>query len=763
MKTTSLWKGIALTLATALCLNCGEPEPEAVVQVLVPPTPAQDVRATVVAEITATAMALPTTTPTPTSTHTPTVTPTQTPTATPTPDVRATVVAEITATAVARPTDTPTPEPTPMATVTNTPRPTPTPIPIPISTPTPIPTPTPTATETPPPAPTPAPIPTNTPTPVPTPTPTATETPSPVPTPTPLPANTPSPIPTSTPPATETPSPVPTPTPTSTQTATPVPTPTPTSTQTATPVPTPTPTSTQTATPVPTPTPTFADVVSNIEPAVVQILTSAGAGSGFIVSEDGLVVTNAHVVGGSRRVTVRLSIGKEYMGDVVSLDKATDLAIIDLSTNGSFPTIPLGDSDQASVGDNVVAVGYPIGSVLGQSPTITRGIVSSRRVFDGVDYLQTDAAINPGNSGGPLINRSGEVVGVNTARYVEVGGRPIEGIGLAIAIKEVTAKLPVLPLEISQDAPFPSLTPTPVVPNIDDTGEVYQNGKYGYSIRVAPGWTWEDVAEMGNPVSFWAPGNVGLLKVTVHDVAEFSSLRKFAEWRRDEIDGSTIDRKQEGGREFYWLVSPTLRPGRGCSVFYIELVTFSSSYPGKPYGFVLSSAVCEHSIDPYDQDRLDMLGSFSEWEHYRNDTYDYSMNVAPEWTLRQEETDHVSLWAPNGRSLLEVSVHDLGNFASFPAFAEWRRNSVREDGKSSAEFGVITSEKREEEGREFYWLEYRKQESEEVCVSRHTDLIGRFSQNPRAPYGFIVHFAFCKYSHDIYGRDVSGMLASFMY
>ena len=462
-------------------------------------------------------------------------------------------------------------------------------------------------------------------------------------------------------------------------------------------------------------------------------------------------------------MVVRVSSGKEYTGEVVSLDKATDLAILDLSTDDRFPAVPLGSSDPPSVGDNVVAVGYPIGSVLGESPTITRGIVSSLRVFDSVDYLQTDAAINPGNSGGPLISHSGKVVGVNTSKYVEVAGRPIEGIGLAIAIKEVTARLPVLPLAVSQDASFLSSSPTPVAPNLADTGEAYQNGKYGYSIRVAPGWTWVDGDQMGNPASFWAPGNVGLVEVTVHDLANFSSLRKFAEWRRDEIEGSSIDRKQEGGREFYWLVSPTLRPGRGCSAFYIELITFSSSYPDNPYGFVLSSAVCEHSIDPYDQDRLDILSSFSEWEHYRNNTYGFRMNVAPEWTLSEEGTGHVSFWAPRGRSFLEVSVHDLGDFASFPTFAEWRRASVREDGKSSVEFEVVRSEKREEDGREFYWLEYRKQESEEVCVSRHSELIGRFSQSPRAPYGFIVHSAYCEYSHDIYGPDVTGMLASFRY
>ena len=169
MDTTRLWKGIAATLVLSLSLSCGEPE--AVVQVLVSPTPEPYVRATVVAEITATAMALPTATPT--SIQTPTVSPTQTPTATQTPYVRATVVAEITTTAVALPTVTPPTEPIPtsIATYTSTPSPNPAP----------------TATDSPKPAPTPTPIAINTPTPLPTSTPTPANTPTALPTSTPTP------------------------------------------------------------------------------------------------------------------------------------------------------------------------------------------------------------------------------------------------------------------------------------------------------------------------------------------------------------------------------------------------------------------------------------------------------------------------------------------------------------------------------------------------------------------------------------------------
>ena len=753
-----------MSLAAILLIACddpgssGVPEPVAVAKVPASPTTPPDVRATVVAEITATAIAQPTETPTPTRTRTPTVTPTASPTATPTPDVRATALAEVTATAIAQPTETPTLEPTATPTVTATPTPTATHTATPTPTYTPTPLPTLTATTTP--LPTATPTPTERQTPIPTDTLTHTATPTPVPTNTPTPTEMPTPVPTNTPTPTEIPTPVPTNTPTPTEIPTPVPTNTPTPTETPTPPPTETPA--PTFTPTPTSTPTLADVVSNIEPGVVRILTSTGTGSGFIVDEDGLVVTNAHVVGSFRSVNVRLASGKEYVGDVVSLDKASDLAIIDLSTSDRFAPVPVGDSDLVSVGDNVIAVGYPIGSVLGGSPTITRGIVSSKRRYSAVDYLQTDAAINPGNSGGPLVNRSGQVIGVNTSKIERAGGRPIEGVGLAIAVNEVSAMLPLLPLAVSQDVPpHPA---TPLATQIPDSSETYQNGRYGYSIRIAPGWTLDEVAETDDRASFWAPSDVGLFQINVYDLAEFPSLRKFAEWRRDEIEGSHIERKQERGREFYWLVSSRLRAGGGCSAFYIELITFSSWYPDKPYGFILSSAVCEHSIDAYDQDRLDMLDSFSEWEHYRNSTYGYHMNIAPGWTLSEEEKDgYASLWAPGHRSFLEITAHDLGGFSSFPAFAEWRRTSLRKGGESWPVFEITSSGKSQEEGRDFYWLDYRKQESTEVCVSRNAELIGRSSQYPEVPYGFIVHSGVCEYSYEIYGQDVIVMLESFKY
>ena len=125
------------------------------------------------------------------------------------------------------------------------------------------------------------------------------------------------------------------------------------------------------------------------------------------------------------------------------MDESTDLALLNLRGLIVFQPVDLGDSDTFAVGEDAIAMGFPLGDVLQGSPTTTRGILSAKRTSkSGVKLLQIDAAINPGSSGGPLFDREGRVVGVNTSKLFESGdGRPVEGIGLAIAINEVRDRL----------------------------------------------------------------------------------------------------------------------------------------------------------------------------------------------------------------------------------------------------------------------------------------------------------------------------------
>ena len=162
--------------------------------------------------------------------------------------------------------------------------------------------------------------------------------------------------------------------------------------------------------------------------------TERGQGSGFVFQADGLVLTNAHVVERSDRVTVGFQNGQRLEGKVVGIDPITDLAVVRLVGGGAWPVAPLGNSDGLQVGDWAIAVGNPFGL----DHTVTLGIVSSLNrnaaklgITDKrLDLIQTDAAINPGNSGGPLLNADGEVVGINTL----VRSGPGAGLGFAIPI-----------------------------------------------------------------------------------------------------------------------------------------------------------------------------------------------------------------------------------------------------------------------------------------------------------------------------------------
>ncbi len=157
---------------------------------------------------------------------------------------------------------------------------------------------------------------------------------------------------------------------------------------------------------------------------------SSALGSGFVISEDGYIVTNNHVIEGADEIIIEFFSGEELEAKLVGTDKKTDIALLKVTSEKPLPFVPFGDSDIARVGDWVMAVGNP----LGQGFSVSAGIVSQRnRALQGAydDYIQTDAAINRGNSGGPLFNMDGEVVGVNTAILSPNGGSI--GIGFSMA------------------------------------------------------------------------------------------------------------------------------------------------------------------------------------------------------------------------------------------------------------------------------------------------------------------------------------------
>jgi serine protease Do len=174
--------------------------------------------------------------------------------------------------------------------------------------------------------------------------------------------------------------------------------------------------------------------------------TFPDVGSGFIVSPDGYVVTNNHVVRGAEEITVVTPDGQEFDGTLVGVHESSDIAIIKIDAD-NLPYASLGDSDDLLVGEWAIAIGNPFGNLIEDAhPTVTVGVISARKrsfkpsggqIYD--DMIQTDAPINPGNSGGPLVNAAGEVIGINTFIFSRSGGSL--GIGFAIPINRVKKML----------------------------------------------------------------------------------------------------------------------------------------------------------------------------------------------------------------------------------------------------------------------------------------------------------------------------------
>ena len=157
-----------------------------------------------------------------------------------------------------------------------------------------------------------------------------------------------------------------------------------------------------------------------------------GIGSGFLISGDGYLITNNHVIDGGDEIKITLANGDEYDGTLIGSDKKTDLAVVKIESDEVFPFVQWGNDEQSRIGDWVLAIGHPFG--LSGSASASTGIISARgrdiRSGPYDNYLQVDAAINRGNSGGPLFNLNGEVIGINTAIYSPNGGSV--GIGFAI-------------------------------------------------------------------------------------------------------------------------------------------------------------------------------------------------------------------------------------------------------------------------------------------------------------------------------------------
>lgn len=305
----------------------------------------------------------------------------------------------------------------------------------------------------------------------------------------------------------------------------------------------------------------FIDVAKKVKPAVVSITTSQnvqdlfgsiyeqkGGGTGFIITSDGLIVTNKHVVESGSKFTVITTDGQSYPAEVKAIDPSNDLAVIKIEAKG-LPVADLGDSSKLDVGQWVVAIGNALGEY---QNTVTVGVVSAKdrsltaqgsngsEKLEGL--LQTDAAINSGNSGGPLVNLAGEVVGINTA--VAAKGTA-EGIGFAIPINTVNSAIESVKKTGKIIRPFLGVNYLTITKDIAKTANlsvdhgalVYRGTDYG-SVAVLPGSPADKVGIVENDI---------IVAINEEKISENYSLRSIISQYKpgDEVEVTFLHQGEE--------------------------------------------------------------------------------------------------------------------------------------------------------------------------------------------------------------------------
>ncbi len=282
-------------------------------------------------------------------------------------------------------------------------------------------------------------------------------------------------------------------------------------------------------------------ILAKVQPSVVSIETSAqtsqgvfaGAGSGIVLSADGLVLTNAHVIGSVGDITVVLNDGTEHPATLVGSSPDDDLAVIQVEGVDDLVPAELGSSDDLRVGDEVIAIGNALN--LGGDATVTRGIVSAKDrdlQTEGVSLeglIQTDAAINPGNSGGPLVNAAGQVIAVNTAIVADA-----QNLGFSIAIdraRPIIEELKAGEGQITPDQAFLGVSTT-------DISELTAEVKARFSIEVEEGaFVTEVVPDSAADDAGLVPGDV-IVEIDGHAVTEAVDVREAV---LDKEPGDTIE------------------------------------------------------------------------------------------------------------------------------------------------------------------------------------------------------------------------------
>ena len=264
----------------------------------------------------------------------------------------------------------------------------------------------------------------------------------------------------------------------------------------------------------------ISEVATEIDGGLVQVVTPTGHGSGFAVSQDGLVVTNAHVVNEHATVTVISVEGERYEARVLGSDTLIDLAVLRVEAVGALRPIPLADIANVREGEEIIALGFPTAEDPGRRYTVSTGTVTDHHTYGTVRRIHTDAAIKPGSNGGPLVNRDGEVIGVNTSNFAEYAGT-----SFAISVIEVTANLDSL-----------AAGETVVAENKGEW-RTYNNAGCRYSLLVHPNWTVVGGEEecRASFKRYDGLSVVGTINIQVFQLEGGETLDGFAQWWQDSL------------------------------------------------------------------------------------------------------------------------------------------------------------------------------------------------------------------------------------
>ncbi|MDE2744794.1 MAG: trypsin-like peptidase domain-containing protein [Chloroflexota bacterium] len=467
-------------------------------------------------------------------------------------------------------------------------------------------------------------------------------------------------------------------------------------------------------------TPPLSQIVRDAEPSLVCIRTPTGSGSGFVVDTDGHVITNAHVVKQHSDVVLEFVNGETHTGTIVGVHPRLDLACVRLPSELMATPLPLGDSTSAQVGEDVVAIGYPLNDILKGSPTVTRGIISAKRL----DGLQTDAAINPGNSGGPLLDSQGKAIGVNTSVLAPVAGQAVGGIGFAIPIDDVKEALESLSsgIQIARPAGLPS-------ESVHQGGKtVHHIGNGGFSITLPSEWT----SHQPNQQSTWFLNEDSYFSLDLRRVDAEFSLQAFADgmyewWYKDvstwtEGDVTWHGKAQTTDRQQYSL---SLRGDRGDgSGLLAGQVAWSlcDSPTGSTHLITAELHVLlerDHMTRKRSRDsretrrlsrRLDtLLKSVSLWDTYWSDLYHWCISAAPGWHSTHYDDMGLILEALDQGAYLTVDIVDVDDSVSAE---ELCRQSVadqidREDAWDR--YDILSSHEDDFEGHNWYRINFRYQ------------------------------------------------------